>query len=36
VLYDIKEPSGDFRISATKPTRAATKAILATRCGKKR
>ena len=36
VLYDIKEPSGDFRISATKPTRAATKAVLATRCGKKR
>jgi hypothetical protein len=35
VLYDIKESSGDFRISATKPTRAATKAILATRCGKK-
>lgn len=36
VLYDIREASGDFRISATKPTRAATKAILATRCGKKR
>ena len=36
VLYDVREASGDFRISATKPVRAATKSVLATRCGKKR
>jgi Glycosyl hydrolase family 26 len=35
VLYDVREPTGDFRIAASKPQRAATKAILATRCGKK-
>ena len=36
VLYDVREPAGDFRISANAAQRAATKAILATRCGKKR
>jgi hypothetical protein len=36
VLYDVREPAGDFRISATKLQRSAAKAILATRCGKKR
>jgi beta-mannanase len=36
VLYDVREGAGDFRIAASKPQRAATKAILATRCGKKR
>lgn len=35
VLYDVREAAGDFRIAATKPQRAATKAILKTRCGKK-
>ncbi len=36
VLYDVREPAGDFRIAANKKQRAATKALLATRCGKKR
>jgi hypothetical protein len=36
VLYDIREPAGDFRISVTKKTRASTRAILATRCGAKK
>lgn len=36
VLYDVREAAGDFRIAATKPQRAATRAILTTRCGKKR
>ena len=36
VLYDVREPAGDFRISATKQQRSAAKAILATRCGKKK
>jgi len=36
VLYDVREPAGDFRIAANKKQRAATRAILATRCGKKR
>lgn len=35
VLYDVRESAGDFRIAATKLQRSATKAILATRCGKK-
>jgi hypothetical protein len=36
VLYDIKEAQGDFRISATKPSALATRALLATRCGAKK
>lgn len=35
VLYDIREPAGDFRITATTALRAATRALLATRCGPK-
>lgn len=36
VLYDVKEGTGDYRLSATKPTVLATKALLATRCGAKK
>lgn len=36
VLYDVREANGDFRISTTKPARAATRAVLATRCGIKK
>jgi Glycosyl hydrolase family 26 len=36
VLYDVKEAQGDFRISATKPSAFATRALLATRCGAKK
>jgi len=36
VLYDVREPAGDFRISVTKKTQASTRAILATRCGAKK
>lgn len=35
VLYDIKDPTGDFRVSVASGPRAGTKAILAKRCGKK-
>ena len=34
VLYDVREGAGDFRISATAPVRAATRALLKTRCKK--
>jgi hypothetical protein len=36
VLYDVRDPAGDFRITSTKPVRAAAKAVLGARCGKKR
>ncbi len=36
ILYDIKEAQGDFRVSATKPSALATRALLATRCGAKK
>lgn len=34
VLYDIREPAGDFRITGTTAIRSATRALLATRCGR--